>query len=289
MASVAPGPTICVPEGDTVPLAPADGVMMNPGLQVPEDWQNGFAGSLLPHCAFVVHEAHEFVAWLQMGVVPLHWLSAMQAKQLPDASQKGCEAFLLLHCAFVPHETHEWVEVSQIGVMPVHWASAVHWLVRSKLAGVGALGVDAATAYCPEIELAAALTLASPAAVVVAVMHPAEAGTQAAPPLSVAVAPLVGAWKVTTAPGTAAPPPSRTSACSCDPNAAPTVPVCGLPACTWMVWPPSFVSVNLAGVETPETLAVTVKTPTFAFAVTETLARPELLVTADAADRAPDD
>ena len=107
MASVAPGATVCAPEGDTVPLAPADVAMMNPGLQVPEDWQNGFAGSLLPHCAFVVHEAHEFVAWLQMGVVPLHWLSAIQAKQLPDASQKGCEAFLLLHCAFVPHETHE--------------------------------------------------------------------------------------------------------------------------------------------------------------------------------------
>src|SRR2546423_6961898 len=242
MARVAPGATVCAAEGDTVPLAAADGVMTNPGLQVPEDWQNGFAGSLLPHCAFVVHEAHELVAWLQMGVVPLHWLSAMQAKQLPDASQKGCEAFLLLHCAFVPHETHEWAEVSQIGVMPVHWASAVHWLVRSKLAGVGASGVEAATVYCPEIALAVALRLAIPDAFVVAVMHPAAAGTQAEPPLSVALAPLVGAWNVTTAPGTAAPGPSRTSACHCAPNAAPTLPVCGLPACTSMVCPPSFVS-----------------------------------------------
>ena len=286
IAWVAPGATVCTPEGDTVPFAPEDTEMVNPTVQEPEERQKGFAGSLLAHCAFVVHAAHEFVAWLQMGAVPLHWLSAVQAKQLPDASHQGCEAFFALHCPFVAHATHEPAAESQIGVMPVHWASAVHWLVRSKLAGVGASGVDAATAYCPEIELAAALTLAIPAAVVVAVMHPAAAGTQAAPPLSVAVAPLVGAWKVTTAPGTAAPAPSRTSACSCDPNAAPTVPVCGLPACTWMVWPPSFVSVNLAGVETPETLAVTVKTPPVAFAVAVTLASPELSVTAVAADRA---
>src|SRR5207237_5478521 len=221
---------------------------------------------------------------LQMGVVPLHWLSAIQAKQLPDASQKGCEAFLLLHCAFVPHETHEWVEVSQIGVMPVHWASAVHWLVRSKLAGVGASGVEAETVYCPEIELAVALRLAIPDAFVVAVMHPAAAGTQAEPPLSVALAPLVGAWNVTTAPCTAAPVPSRTRACSCEPNPVPTVAVWGLPPCTWMVSPPSFVSVNVAGVDTPDTLAVTVKTPPVAFAVAVTLANPELSVTAVAAD-----
>src|SRR5437016_948626 len=278
IAWVAPGATVCTPEGDTVPFAPEDTEMVNPTVQEPEERQKGFAGSLLAHCAFVVQAAHEFVAWLQMGAVPLHWLSAVQAKQLPDASHQGCEAFFALHCPFVAHATHEPAAESQIGVMPVHWASAVHWLVRSKLAGVGASGVDAATAYCPEIELAAALTLAIPAAVVVAVMHPAAAGTQAAPPLSVAVAPLMGAWKVTTAPGTAAPAPSRTSACSCDPNAAPTVPVCGLPACTWMVWPPSFVSVNLAGVETPETLVVTVKTPPVAFAVT--LEKPEESVVA---------
>src|SRR3989442_1434381 len=253
IAWVAPGATVCTPEGDTVPFAPEDAAMVNPTVQEPEGRQKGFAGSLLAHCAFVVHVAHEFVAWLQMGVVPLHWLSAVHAKQLPDASHQGCEAFLLLHCAFVAHATHELVDESQIGVMPVHWASAVHWLVRSKLAGVGALGVEAATAYCPEIELAVALRLAIPAAFVVAVMHPAVAGTQAEPPLSVAVAPLVGAWKVTTAPSTAAPAPSRTSACNCEPNAAPTVAVCGLPACTSMVCPPSFVSVNVAGVETPAT------------------------------------
>src|SRR6266581_4381018 len=163
--------------------------MVNPALQEPEGRHKGFAGSLLPHCASVVQAAHEFVAWLQ------------------------------------------------IGAMPVHWESAVHWLVRSKLAVVGASGVEAAIAYCPEIELAVALTLAIPVAFVVAVMHPAAAGTQAEPPLSVAVAPVVGAWNVTTAPESAAPVPSRTSACSCEANAAPTVAVCGLPACPWLVCP----------------------------------------------------
>src|SRR5207244_3305462 len=133
IAWVAPGATVCTPEGDTVPFAPEDTEMVNPTVQEPEERQKGFAGSLLAHCA-----------------------------------------------------------------------SVVRWLVRSKVAGVGGSGGDAATAYCPGIELAAALPLAIPAAVVVAVMHPAAAGTQAAPPLSVAVAPLMGAWKVTTAPGTAA-------------------------------------------------------------------------------------
>jgi hypothetical protein len=145
MASVAPGETVCAPEGDTVPLGPADTEMVNPALQVPEGRQKGFAGSLLLHCALVVHEAHEFVAWLQMGVVPVHWLSVMHAKQLPDASQKGCEAFLVLHCALVAHAVQEWLDESQIGERPVHWVSAVHWLVRSKLACVGASGVEART------------------------------------------------------------------------------------------------------------------------------------------------
>src|SRR5437899_2388222 len=150
-----------------------------------------------------------------MGVEPLHWLSAVHAKQLPDASHHGCEAFLVLHWVLVVHATHERVDESQMGVMPVHWESAVHWFVRSKLAAVGALGVDAATVYRPEIELAVALTLPIPEAFVVAVMHPTAAGTQAEPPLSVAVAPLAGAWTVTTAPCTAAPVPSRPRAGSC--------------------------------------------------------------------------
>src|SRR3989475_8193798 len=211
-----------------------------------------------------------------MGVEPLHWLSAVHAKQLPDASHHGCEAFLVLHWVLVVHAMHERVDESQMGVMPVHWESAVHSFVRSKLAAVGALGVDAATAYRPEIELAVALTLPIPDAFVVAVMHPTAAGTQAEPPLSVAVAPLVGAWNVTTAPCTAAPVPSRTRACSCEPNPVPTVAVCGLPACTWMVSPPSFVSVNVAGVDTPDTLAGTVKTPPGARGGAVPLASPEL-------------
>jgi hypothetical protein len=225
-----PGTTVCAPEGDTVPFAPADGLIVNPAPQLPEARHKGFAGSLLLHCASVVQAAHEFVAWLQIGVVPLHWLSAVHAKQAPDASQKGCEGFLLLHCALVAHATHEFVDRLQIGAMPVHWESALHWLVRSKLAAVGALGVEAVTANRPEIELAVALTLAIPDAFVVAVMQPAATGTQAEPPLNVAVAPLVGAWNVTTAPATAAPVPSRTSACSGEANAAPTVAVWGLPA-----------------------------------------------------------
>src|SRR3982751_693650 len=147
-----------------------------------------------------------------------------------------------------------------MGVMPLHCESAVHWLVRSKSAAAGALGVVAGTKYSPAVELAVALRLAIPDAFVVAVMQPVAAGAQAAPPLSVAVAPLVGAWNVTTAPFTAVPVPSRTRACSCEANAVLTVAVCGLPACTWMVQPPSFVSVNAAGVAdgTEGTLAVTV-------------------------------
>ena len=102
------------------------------------------------------------------------------------------------------------------------------------------------------------MRLATPLASAVAVMQPAAEGTHAEPPLSVAVAALAGAWNVTTAPTATAPVPSRTSACSWVANAVPTVAVCGLPACTWMLHPPSFVSVNVAGVATPATLAVTV-------------------------------
>src|SRR5438067_202770 len=215
-----------------------------------------------------------------MGVEPLHWLSAMHAKQAPDASHHGCEASLLLHCVFVAQATHAWAVVSQTGVTPAHCESAVHWLVRSKFAAAGAFGVVAGIVYRPEIEFAVAVTLATPVASVVAVLQPAAAGTQAAPPLSVAVAPLVGAWKVTTAPTAAVPVPSRTSACSCDANAVATVAICGLPACTSIVHPPSLVRLNVAGVEMPATLAVAGYSPPVPFAVAVTLARPELSVTA---------
>src|SRR5437667_144109 len=219
-----------------------------------------------------------------MGVEPLHWLSAVHAKQLPDASHHGCEALLVLHWVLVVHATHEWVDESQMGVMPVHWESAVHWFVRSKLAAVGALGVDAATVYRPEIELAIALTLPIPEAFVVAVMHPTAAGTQAEPPLNVAVAPLepVCAAKFTVTPGSELPDASATTTTNGLANAAPVGVVCGLPLtmktaagpvetlCRWKV----------AGVATPETEAVTVKAPTVALAVAVTLDMPEESVAA---------
>ena len=125
MVSVPLGATDVAPEGDTEPLGPAEAVIVQPAKQLPET-QKGFAGSLLPHCASVVHAVHELVAWLQMGVVPLHWLSAVHAKQAPDASQKGCAGFLLLHCALVAQARHELVAKLQIGAIPVHCESVVH-------------------------------------------------------------------------------------------------------------------------------------------------------------------
>src|SRR5438477_602629 len=222
-----------------------------------------------------------------MGVEPLHWLSAVHAKQLPDASHHGCEAFLVLHCVLVAHAMHERVDESQMGVMPVHWESAVHSFVRSKLAAVGALGVDAATAYRPEIELAVALTLPIPDAFVVAVMHPTAAGTQAEPPLSVAVAPLVGAWNVATAPctvtpGSELPDASATTTTNRLANAAPVGVVCGFPLTMKTAAGPveTFCRWKVAGVPTPETEAVTVNAPTVELAVAVTLDRPEESVVA---------
>ena len=100
---------------------------------------------MLPHCASVVQGVHVFVAWLQMGVEPLHWLSEMHAKHAPETSHQGCAALFVLHCVLFEHAKHAWLVVSQIGLVPVHCESAVHWLVRSKLAVVGAFGVVDAT------------------------------------------------------------------------------------------------------------------------------------------------
>jgi hypothetical protein len=62
----------------------------------------------------------------QPGVLPLHWLLLVQAKQAPLPSQKGSVVFLLLHCASAPQATQACVlVVSQIGVVPPHCASAV--------------------------------------------------------------------------------------------------------------------------------------------------------------------
>src|ERR671934_2912857 len=97
------------------------------------------------------------------------------------------------------------------------------------------------------MDLALAVTLAMPSAFVVAVMQPGAAGTQAEPPLSVAVAPLVGAWNVTTTPDAAAPVPSTTSAWSGETKGVPTGAGCGRPPCTLIVHPASLVSVKVAG------------------------------------------
>src|SRR5204862_356338 len=171
-----------------------------------------------------------------MGVEPLHWLSAVHAKQLPDASHHGCEAFLVLHCVLVAHAMHERVDESQMGVMRVHWESAVHSFVRSKLAAVGALGVDAATAYRPEIELAVAL------------LEP------------------VCAAKFTVTPGSELPDASATTTTNRLANAAPVGVVCWFPLTMKTAAGPveTFCRRNVAGVATPATEAVTVKAPTVA-------------------------
>ena len=36
MASVPPGATVCAPDGDTEPFAPADAVIVNPAVHVPD-------------------------------------------------------------------------------------------------------------------------------------------------------------------------------------------------------------------------------------------------------------
>jgi hypothetical protein len=238
----------------------------------------------LAHCASVAHAAQAFVASLQIGVAPLHWVSERQAKQLPDGSQYGCEAFFPLHCASLAHATQAWAVVSQIGVDPLHCELAVHWFVRSKSAVVGAFAVEATTKYSPETPFAVAVTLARPLMSVVAVLQPDAAGEQAEPPASVAVAPLDGAWNVTTAFCTALPSEASTTTCKAEPNAVLTVADCGLPAFTAMVSPPSLTSEKVAGVA-PVTLAVTVYEPPVALAVAVTLARPDESVTALDAER----
>jgi hypothetical protein len=73
------------------------------------------------------------------------------------------------------------------------------------------------------------------------------------------LAPLAGAVKVTTTPLTGLLPASLTVACSAVANAVLTVALCGVPAEAVMLAavPAVFVRLKLAGVATPETLAVT--------------------------------
>ncbi len=93
--------------------------------------------------------------------------------------------------------------------------------------------------------------VATPEAFVVAV---------ATPPANVPLAPLPGAAKVTVAPLTGLLKESFTVACSWVPKAVLTAALCGVPAVAVMLAaaPAKLVNEKLAGVETPETEAVTV-------------------------------
>jgi hypothetical protein len=110
---------------------------------------------------------------------------------------------------------------------------------------------------------AVAVTLALPAASVVAVAA-----------LRVAAAPVAGTANVTVAPETGLPSLSFTIATSDAPNAVATTVVCELPAetTTEAAVPASFKSANDAEADTPVTDAVTPYEPSVAFAVAVTLA-----------------
>ncbi len=73
------------------------------------------------------------------------------------------------------------------------------------------------------------------------------------------LAPLAGAVNVTNTPLTGLLPASFTDACSAVANAVLTAALCGVPAVAVMLAavPVLFVRLKLAGVATPETLAVT--------------------------------
>ena len=77
---------------------------------------------------------------------------------------------------------------------------------------------------------------------------------------NVPLAPEEGAVNVTVAPSTGFESLSRTVATKGDPNAAPTVAVCPDPLTALIVvtGPAVLVRLKLAGVETPETMAITV-------------------------------
>ncbi len=96
-----------------------------------------------------------------------------------------------------------------------------------------------------------AVAVATPLLLVVAV-------TVAEPP-KVPLAPLAGAVKVTTTPLTGLLLASFTVACSAVANTALTVALCGVPAVAVILAavPAVLVRLKLAGVATPETLAVT--------------------------------
>ena len=81
-----------------------------------------------------------------------------------------------------------------------------------------------------------------------------------APLAKVPLAPLTGGAKVTVTPLTGLLPLSVTATCNCWAYGVPTVAVWGVPAvaATFAAGPVRFVREKLAGVETPETEAVTI-------------------------------
>jgi hypothetical protein len=103
------------------------------------------------------------------------------------------------------------------------------------------------------------------------------------PPAKVPDAPLLGGANDTIAPLTALPPPSFTVTVRRPPNAVLTVALCGVPlvAVIDAAAPAVLVSAKLADVETPATLAVTVKLPAWVLAVnTVDVATPDEFVVA---------
>src|SRR4051812_31106198 len=122
-------------------------------------------------------------------------------------------------------------------------------------------GAVAATLYLPATVFAAnARAVAMPLLSVVAVFMP---------PAKLPLAPVVGAMKVTTIPGTGLPLLSFTRTCNALPNAVPTVALWLFPATmlSFAGAPAVFVIVNEADPETPVAVATTAYVPVLLFAV----------------------
>jgi len=122
--------------------------------------------------------------------------------------------------------------------------------VRAKLAGVVTPDTLALTAYEPAVEFAvSADEVATPLALVTAVL----------PLAKVALAPDPGTANVTVTPLTGLFPVSFTVTCSAEPNAVLITALCGVPDVAVMEEgvPAVFVKAKLAGVVTPDTVAVT--------------------------------
>ena len=155
-------------------------------------------------------------------------------------------------------------------------AAAPAVLVRAKVAEEAPEAL-AITLYEPIVELAVAVTLAIPEALVTAVA--AE---------SAALAPVTGPAKVTVTPLTGLFPASRTVTRRGVVKAVPNTADWEVPPLAVTVEAAPAVLVNEKGVTTatPDTEAVTLKAPAVLLAVAVTLAMPEAFVNAVAADSA---